>query len=276
MNVFGGSRRATKGPRGLRGFPGKDALELCNYLPNTISRCLRENDQVGSFVLTSPEDCEIVSDSVQKWKSKRIGTPPEENFKAEKPSKLSKIEDTEKYALNFPGVYRNNNLSIFTPRSAYGYICTTFRTNSEAAQTLIRCNSGSKGGIWYHEITVTGTDVSIHGRRARKYAVERIPHNTKSWTTFYLEWSTTGSAPFYNTNFTYIINNDPDQQGSFSLEQPSFVIPGYTLGDRSDESKEKEKSQPFSGQVHALENYLSDHPIPELFKNLVISKQMIK
>ena len=126
MNVFGGSRRVTKGPRGLRGFPGKDALELCNYLPNTISRCLRENDQVGSFVLTSPDDCDIVSGYVQKWKSKRIGALPEEHFKAEKPSKLSKIESTDKYALNFPGLYRNSYLSIFTGCSAYGYLCITF------------------------------------------------------------------------------------------------------------------------------------------------------
>ncbi len=273
MNVFGGSRRISKGPRGLRGFPGKDALELCNYLPNTISRSLRENDQVGSFVLTSPEDCEIVSDSVQKWKSKRTGTPREENFKAEKPSKLSKIEDTEKYALNFPGKYRNNYLMIFTPRRAFGYLCITFRTDSDAIQTLLRCNQGRTGGMFYHEITVTGTDISIHGQLERKHAVEHIHCNTKKWTTFYLEWTITGSPPFYTTHFSYTINNDPGQEGRFKLAQFMSPLPGFTLGDRSDESREK--SQPFSGQVHALENYLSDHPIPELFKKLVISKQMI-
>ena len=271
MNVFGGSRRVAKGPRGLRGFPGKDALELCNYLPNTISRCLRENDQIGSFVLTSPEDCDIVSGFVQKWKSKRIGIPPQEHFKAEKASKLSKIKDKEKYALNFPGVYRNNYLDIFTTLRAYGYICITFRTNSDVAQTILHNAQGSERGHLYHEITVTGTDVSIHGRRDKKIAVERIPCDTKKWTTLYLEWSLVGHSPLYNANITYIINNDPNRQGSFHLEQSVMSFPGYVLGDRG----AGYESQPFSGQVHALENYLSDHPIPVLFKNLVITKQMI-
>ena len=101
--------------------------------------------------------------------------------------------------------------------------------------------------------------------------MERIPCDAKKWTTLYLEWSLVGHPPYYTSNFTYIINNDPDHQGSFHLEQAAMSMAGYVLGDRG----EGQKSQPFSGQVHALENYLSDHPIPELFKTLVITKQMI-
>ena len=90
MNVFGGTGRS-RNSRGLRGLPGKDALELCNYLPNTISRSLRENEQTASFVLTSLNDCEIVAKKVKTWKNKRIDLS-DCNFHAKIPSTLSKIE----------------------------------------------------------------------------------------------------------------------------------------------------------------------------------------
>ena len=61
----------SKGARGLRGFPGKDAVNLFNYLPNTISSCLREYDQEASFVLTSINDVDIEAEKVSRWKNKR-------------------------------------------------------------------------------------------------------------------------------------------------------------------------------------------------------------
>ena len=73
-------------------------------------------------------------------------------------------------------------------------------------------------------------------------------------------------------DFTYLIDNDPDTRGNFHLSQPRFSghTLSHTLGAQVDGSK------PFSGQVHAVETYLSEHPIPDILRNLVISKQMVK
>ena len=49
MNVFGGARsRGGKGPRGPRGFPGKDSSinDFCTWLPNTILKQLEEHEEV--------------------------------------------------------------------------------------------------------------------------------------------------------------------------------------------------------------------------------------
>ena len=110
MNVFGATSIASVGPRGPRGFPGKDSLELCYYLPNTISRSLRENEQDASFVLTSLKDCEMEGKKVKKWKTKSINSHYEDpHLVAVKPSTVSLIDDTSMYALNFPGQYTAEN-----------------------------------------------------------------------------------------------------------------------------------------------------------------------
>ena len=139
---------------------------------------------------------------------------------AEKPSKLSKNESTDKYGLNFPGLYRNGYLMIFIALYNITY-------HSNTAKTLIR--KANKKGHGDHEITITG--VSIHGKRDRRVMVERIPHNTKR---LYLEWSSVGHTPYYTSNITYSINNDPDQHGSFRLEQAGLPLDGYASSKKAD------------------------------------------
>ena len=93
-------------------------------------------------------------------------------------------------------------------------------------------------------------------------------HNCKKWTTFFLQWSATPDV----VDFTYLINNDPDTRGNFHLSQQPYqsTTAHHTLGSQVDGSK------PFSGQVHAVESYESEHPIPDIVRNLVISRQMVK
>ena len=121
---------------------------------------------------------------------------------------------------------------------------------------------------WYHEITVTGSDISFHGCLDKKIVTHHIMHNCKKWTTFFLQWSATPDM----VDFTYLIDNDPDTRGNFHVSQPRYQghTLSHTLGAQVDGSK------PFSGQVHAVETYLSEHPIPDILRNLVISKQMVK
>ena len=269
MNVFGGTGRS-RSSRGLRGLPGKDALDLCNYLPNTISRSLRENEQTASFVLTSLDDCEIVAKKVKTWKNKRIDFPY--NFTATTPSSISKIETIDnlhQYALNFPGQYDTGLQLISTKHHPFGYFCITFLTTSDESQILLYSELSSHQphhSSEYREITVTGSDISFHGVLDDKVVSHHIMRNCKKWTTFFLQWSATPHV----VDFTYLINNDPDTGGNFHLDQERLGVMGYTLGSQMDGSK------PFSGQVHAVETYLSEHPIPDILRNLVISKQMVK
>ena len=267
MNVFGGVGKTSRGARGLRGYPGRDALELCNYLPNTISRALRENEQDASFVFASPADCDIDGSTkkVKTWNNKR--TTSAQNLVAVKQSTFSKIDETSAYALDFPGQYKTSIIPLNTSMHAFGYFCITFISTSDDVQTLLANKHGQ--ATWmrqYHEITVTNSDISIYGYRDGKIVAEPIMHNTKKWTTFYLEWS----AGHHVVQYTYTINNDPDSQGNFHFDQTKLTdAAGFTLGSRVD------GSQPFSGQVHAIETYLSQHPIPTLIKNLVTTRQSI-
>ena len=124
----------------------------------------------------------------------------------------------------------------------------------------------------YHEIEVTSSDITISASINDKKASETILCNTKEWTTLYLQWQFTDQAPdVYDAKFTYLINND--QRGSFTFQQHYDYMYGVCIGDRP--TIWKQKSQPFSGHVHAIERYHSDHPIPEVIRNLVITKQMI-
>ena len=263
MNVFGGTRGTTRGIRGPRGFPGRDALELCYYLPNTISRSLRENEQQASYVLTSKQDCEMKDNKVKKWKNKRIDPIQEDpHLTAVKPSMLSQIAETSLYALDFPGQYKTVIPPLDTTEP-YGYFCITFCTSSHAIQTLIQNEKSTEHASVheYVEISVTNSDISIHGFREGKLSVEPIVHDTTKWTTLYLEWSAT---PNY-VQYTY--NLGPDSQGSFQMDPARVLYHGFTVGSRVD------GTQPFSGQIHAIENNPSQHPVPDLIKNLVISRQ---
>ena len=266
MNVFGATSIASVGPRGPRGFPGKDSLELCYYLPNTISRSLRENEQDASFVLTSLKDCEMEGKKVKKWKTKTINSHYEDpHLVAVKPSTVSLIDYTSMYALNFPGQYTAENFLCDT-QNPYGYLCITFHTSSNNLQTLIEHMQPKDHPKlrMYHEITITNSDISIHGYRDGKLAVEPIMHDTTKWTTFYLEWT----AGLDIVHYTYTIG--PHSHGTFQMDQPKAMQSTFTVGSRVD------GSQPFSGQIHAIENYPSQHPVPDLIKSIVISHQSTK
>ena len=66
MNVFGGARtRGGKGPRGPRGFPGKDSSisDFCTWLPNTIS----EREKEIKFVYEENFPPESTKDYLWQW-----------------------------------------------------------------------------------------------------------------------------------------------------------------------------------------------------------------
>ena len=97
----------------------------------------------------------------------------------------------------------------------YGYLCITFRTSSHGVQTLIQNEKPTEHPSVreYHEITITNSDISIHGIRDGKPAMEPIVHDTTKWTTFYLEW-------FVQPNVVeYTYTTDPDTQGTFQMDQ---------------------------------------------------------
>ena len=78
MNVFGGTRsRRGKGPRGPRGFPGKDSSinDFCTWLSNKILKQIQEHEE-GSYLLNqkNPEE-DLIRDknkAILKWKYRNL------------------------------------------------------------------------------------------------------------------------------------------------------------------------------------------------------------
>ena len=97
-----------------------------------------------------------------------------------------------------------------------------------------------------------------------------IQHNCRNWTTLFLDYT---SHDLANTaEFTYILDNDPMMQGSFTLQCPKMTLGRTYIGARKDGTKA------FAGALHGLEIYhtQSPKPIPQALKDLIIKTQQIK
>ena len=275
MNVFGGARtRGGKGPRGPRGFPGKDSSisDFCTWLPNTILKQLQEHEE-ASYLLNPKnpeEDLKRGQDkTITEWKSRNL---QKSNLVAVQPSSEVERVSDENYAIVFhKNLYYSGVNFIESIEKGYGYLCITFKVDGDGEQVLITHPSRPPDRIrQFYEISVTSTEIVISGYLQDKSKQIPIQHNCRNWTTLFLDYT---SHDLANTaEFTYILDNDPMMQGSFTLQCPKMTLGRTYIGARKDGTKA------FAGALHGLEIYhtQSPKPIPQALKDLIIKTQQIK
>ena len=276
MNVFGGTRsRGGKGPRGPRGFPGKDSSisDFCTWLPNTILKQIQEHEEESYLLNPKDPEKDLTRDknkAIIEWKSRNL---QKSNLIAVHPS--SEVEEIlpGNYAMVFhKNLYHSQiNNFINTIRPGYGYVCIKFKVDGDEEQVLITKEHHAHDRFReFHEISVTQTEINISGYLQNKPIKIPIQHNCRNWTTFFLDYTTHESVS--TSEFTYILDNDPRMQGSFTLQRPRIVTPGAYIGARKDGTKA------FAGSLHGIELYStqSPQPIPQTLKELIIKTQQMK
>ena len=275
MNIFGGSTGTVvdKGPRGPRGVRGRDSsiVDLCTWLPHSVLDILQTNDENGAFFIENL-DKDLVrpkgkGTDITQWvsRSRRGG-----NLVAKKPSSV--IEEIEflartQYAMKFKTTHYLDAVSTFLQgrTDSCGFICITFRTNSEAEQVLM-CQSSSSHHkpppVVETEIRISGaTEITIQVRGVK----EIIQHSCKKWTTLFVEYNSDGEL----SHFTYDVNGII---GSFTAPSQTVETLGFHLGCRFDETCY------LDGQIASVETYDksgTSAPLPDTLKSLVIENQKV-
>ena len=255
-----------------RGFLGKDSSirDFCTWLPNTILKQIQEHEEVSYLLNQRNPEGDLTRNenkAILEWKSRNL---QKANLVAVHPSSEVKITPDGNYAIVFhKNLYRSQLDFIETTTPGYGYLCITFRVDGDGEQVLITNHKTHDKLRQCHEISVTATEIIISGYLQNNPIQIPIQHNCQNWTTFFLDYTTHESV---NTSeFTYILNNDPKMQGSFTLQRPRASQPGVYVGSRKDGSK------PFVGSLHGFETYFTSNPspIPQSLKELIIKAQQI-
>ena len=268
MNVFGGATRAMdEGPRGPRGFRGKDSsiVDFSTWLPHTVINNLQVNDENGAFFIENP-DKDLIRQkdkTITEWvsRSRRGG-----NLVAKKPSSdIEKIEHyfaTERYAMKFKKTHYQSPDSPFLGggRLTCGFICITFRTNSEEEQVLMDGNGDSRHPPC--EIKLSGaTEITIQIHDVK----EIIQHACKKWTTLFIEYN----SDRHLSHFTYDVNGIV---GSFTSPSTPLERWGFHLGCRWNETDYLDGE---IASVETYETYNTAAPLPDTLKNIIIKNQRI-
>ena len=273
MDVFGGARtRGAKGVRGPRGFPGKDSSisDFCTWLPNTILIQIQEHEEVSYLLNPKDPEKDLIRDknnAIIKWKSRNL---QKNDLTAVHPSSEVEMTPDGNYAMVFHNnLYHSDDIFIDTNWPGYGYLCITFRVDGDEEQVLVSHQVHDKLRQSY-EISVTQTEINISGYLHNKPIRIPIQHNCRNWTTFFLDYTTHDAVQ--TSEFTYILDNDPRMQGSFTLQRPRALKPGVYIGGRKDGTKA------LAGSLHGIESYFtkSPKPIPQTLKKLIIKTQQIK
>ena len=119
------------------------------------------------------------------------------------------------------------NYFINTILPGYGYVCITFKVDGDGEQVLITKEHHDDRFREFHEISVTQTEINISGYLQNKLIKIPIQHNCRNWTTFFLDYTT--HEPANTSEFTYILDNDPRMQGSFTLQRPCASQSGSVI-----------------------------------------------
>ena len=163
MNVFGGSSVAGKGPRGPRGFRGKDSsiIDFCTWLPQTVLKNLQAHDERCCFFIQDlSKDLKQEGKEIVEWVSRSISGL---NLQAEKSTKeIEELED--RYVMTFDKTrYSSEDLILLAnPPNMYGFLCITFRASIIQDQVLLS-DYQKVSGKEYCEIKLLATgEIFIH------------------------------------------------------------------------------------------------------------------
>lgn len=274
MDVFGQGRNKSIGPRGPRGFPGRQGSinDFCTWFPNTILKQLQDHEEACYILDTQKPEQDIIREKgkIIEWKSRNprkwnlIGIHPSSNL----------VQPTPKlrFAIDFnKNLYFSINWIIIELFEGYGYCCITFKTDSDMEQVLItNFEKEFDPAKRLHEISVTSDVINVYGYSNGKLTAHPIQHNCKNWTTLFIDYTHHGNHHL-PTEYTYIIDNDARMQGTFSFQRPIMAKSGGYVGGRKDGTK------PFSGLIAGMETYFthSPKPIPVSLKKLIINSQMM-
>lgn len=274
MNVFGGIRSLSNAQRGPRGFPGRAGSidDFCTFLPNCILKQIQEHEENAYIISSTNPEKDIVrgkNKQILEWKNrnKTESPDPPQNLKAILPSS-ELIEAGLGYAISFDkNLYSLIGFPMWC-KGGYGYICITFKTDTENDQVLITNYHKNDIGKEFHEISVNHQGITFRGYLNGKDAQHYVQHNCKEWTTLFLDYTQNSKQ---SVEYTYILNNDPRMQGSFTFQPPNFAQARNYVGGRN------EKTNFLSGAIHAIELYGNidiPKPIPQSLKKLIIKNQM--
>ena len=270
MNVFGGIRSLNNAQRGPRGFPGKSGSinDFCTFLPNTIIKQFREYDETAYIIDRENPENDFVrgrNKEILEWKNRNKSSP---NLKAVHPSS-ELIQVGIGYALSFDkNLYELIGFPMWCV-NGYGYICVTFKVDGENEQSLITNYHHNDRFKQFHEISVSHQEIIFRGYMNDKATQHTVQHNCRESTTLFLDYTQTGLKS--NVEYTYILNNDPKMQGSFTFQAPHRQMATSTVGGREDGTRF------LSGGIHAIEMYGNPNipkPIPESLKQLIVKSQM--
>lgn len=275
MNIFGGATGSAmdEGPRGPRGFRGKDSTmdDFSLWLPRTFVNNLQVNEEKGAFFVIDPEkDLVHKNDekAITQWvsRSRRGG-----NLVAVKPASgelekihVSEYDDEERYAIKFKNAQYKCRASFLTGfKETCGYICITFRTYSEDDQVLISANKRYQQQQ-VTEVRISGaTEITIQFDNVK----EIVQHSSlKEWTTLFIGYNSDSKL----VHFTYDVNGT--SSGSFTAPSRGHVRGGFCLGSSWEGAKF------LDGDIASLEVYENDKtaaPLPETLKNMIIENQKV-
>ena len=265
VDVFGGSRRfqAPRGPRGPRGIPGT-IKDMCAWMPKTILKNLQQNEEVCCFFVADPtKDIKRKGGSITEWITR---SDNKFNLTGERPAKSLTELRNERHALVFKNTrYVSDDIMLLPNHpGTYGFTCVTFRTSSDQEQALLS-NFDPVSSDW-HEITVTSTSLGNWGTENGKPKMFPIQHTCRYWTTLFIEYVATR----HQTQFTYIINNDPKTTETFTFDSNQSEMNGCAVGSRYNNTRF------FQGEIASIEMYhIKGNPPPQCLKDLVITNQLI-
>ena len=242
--------------------------DFCAWLPNTILNHLQEEDEICCFLLTDPaKDIKRNGKKqIVEWvnRNKKVG----QNIIAEIPAAVDLIKIYgHQYALDFQrSRYWAPRMDLFVCSTGYGYFCITFRVDSGLG-SLVTNHKPNDPFHQYHEITVSTTDIRIHGWKNKQMTFITIHHNCSAWTTLFFEYHKINGK----LQGSFIINTDQSTEKSFSFDDTSLCSSGLSIGARRD------NTQFMDGAIHAIEsNFLEhDEKLPRPLRNLIIKNQMI-
>ena len=267
IDIFGRSGRSSNTP-GKRGPPGRSGgiRDLCRWLPKSTLTIMQKHEMMACYILKDSSDIIREGKVVKTWISR---SESKRNLIGVKPSSTIIDLQNGNKALSFSKNQYQSHIELIQPLTGSGFICLTFKTDTDELQTII--GKFHKRDMIHQnfEIKCWPTEIFVCGYLKGKYIELPIIHDCRKWTTLYLGYTVSKTSEL---TINYMLNADIDSKGQIILNAAKMSQPGVTVGCRQNET------QYFSGQISALEVYFSENQqesIPDEISMLVSLNQKI-